>query len=130
MIEIGCSQFAEFKLELAGYISDELKGTGVALVQSDEIVIDPLSDSHDEASSKLVSIIQSFLKSRDLVGRYVVVDSFGDFIDIQAQPGTPITKQPRGPGLPPNVFQCPHCGHIAGDEFQARLHEQIHYLRF
>jgi hypothetical protein len=65
-IQVDCSQFTEFKVELAGYISEKLEGNAVALVQGADIAIDWLSDSQYRGPALIISIIQSFLAAKNL----------------------------------------------------------------
>ena len=117
-------------MELAGYISEKLEGSAIALVQSGDIVIDWLSESPQyRSSAQIISIIHSFLAAKDLSGDYEL-DSFEDFIDIHPRGGIQVTKKSarKQPDLPPNVFRCTHCGYVTSDEFALRLHERLHYL--
>jgi len=129
-MRVDCSQFAELKVELAGYISEKLEGGAIALVQSGDIVIDWLSESPQYRSSvQIISLIQSFLTTKDLSGEYEL-NSFEDFIGIHLRGGIQIPKRSarKQPDLPPNVLRCAHCGYVTSDESALRLHERLHYL--
>ena len=129
MIRVDCSQFAEFKVELAGYISERLEGSAIALVQTEDIIIDWISDPQQESSAQVISIMRSFLDAKNL-SRQFTLDSYQDFISILRGAGTPVSKNPKKPNLPPNLLQCAHCGYVTSNEMAYRFHERLHYLRF
>ena len=129
LIRINCSHFTEFERELAAYISERLEGTALALVRDKEIAIDWISDAHVSSPPRVLSIVESFLAGKNLSAEYTLrLDE--ELIEIVAPAGMPIHKSQRKPDLPPNLFQCTHCGYVAPTEELHRLHERLHYLSF
>ena len=127
MIHVDCSRFMRFELELAAYLSEKLDGSAIALVRDKDIIIDQIFGADVASPSALVSAVDSFFVDRSIAGECSArLD--GEKIVIFAPEGYAKAKDGEKSNLPPNVYQCAHCGYITQDETTYRLHERSHTL--
>ncbi|MFQ5920577.1 MAG: hypothetical protein ACE5JV_01000 [Nitrososphaerales archaeon] len=122
MITIDCHDMRELKVELAAYISERTKV--VALMKSDEIVLDSLTD--DVADVNDVSQhVTAFLAMKDLSKDFLVKVK-GKKIIIVSISGRKVTRTDKDLEL----LECPHCGMLSPYEEEMSVHLKAHYIGF
>jgi hypothetical protein len=126
---IECSELTmDEELELAGEISESLKGKGVALVNGGKIVIDSFGEELLDESA-VESAVSRFVADRkehefysaERVGNALVVHS----ADPVAAPLRRATEK-----LPPNLMKCPFCSFVTPYQELYTVHTRSHGFGF
>ena len=111
------------QIALASDISDSLGGNGVALVNSDKIVVDFFDEQPDV--DKVVSIVSEFIGRRK-ESQYYSIERVGDSLAVHS--ADPLAAQKRRPTekLPPNLLKCPFCSFVTPYQELYNVHARSH----
>lgn len=122
MIAIDCHDVRELRVELAAYLSERTKV--VALMKSDEIVLDSLTDDSADAND-VSQHVKSFLAMKDLSNDFLVKVR-GEKIIIVSISERKVARTDKDLGL----LECPHCGMLTPYEAEMNVHLKAHYIGF
>jgi hypothetical protein len=127
MIEVDCSELSgDAKLKLAVSISEGLEGTGIALLNGDDIVVDQLSGRKVE-NKEVQSLVEGFFSSGKKASLYRV-ESIGSTIVVHSAEPVPADRKKVTNSLPPGFFQCSVCGFVAASKAKYDNHVRMHDL--
>jgi hypothetical protein len=127
MIKVDCSELSgETKLALAEAITEGLGGSGVALIDGNEIAIDTLSGP-DIGLDRIQSVLKSCISRMKDASAYTV-ESDGKHIAIRSSVPVSDREKRVEDRLPPGLFQCPVCGFVTTSQDGYRDHLRLHDL--
>ncbi|MGP8056566.1 MAG: C2H2-type zinc finger protein [Nitrososphaerales archaeon] len=116
----------EEKVALASAISDDLEGSGIALIKGEEIAIDKVTEA-EVGTSKLFEMVKDFISNQKDSAEYLV-DVTNDVVNVRSR--RPLSEAKKGQGTPPlpGLFQCPVCGYVTPFKEKYDLHIRSHDL--
>jgi hypothetical protein len=123
MLEILLESSRDKLALMSTYIGERL--STVPLLKAHSII---LEDKSTEDAGPVIALIQEFLAAQGqhsfketLEGHKVVVEALGDEAVSWAN------REDSSVGLPPGLYQCPHCGKVFASDGEYRAHTIIHY---
>jgi hypothetical protein len=127
MIKVDCSELSgETKLAIAVVISNALNGTGVALLDGNNIVIDTLSGP-EIGADRVEPTLRSYISGREDASAYNV-ESDGQHIVVRSSVPVSARAKRVEDRLPPGLLQCPACGFVTMSKDRYNDHLRIHDL--
>ena len=120
MITIECDGIRDLMVELAAYISENVRA--VSAIKTSSIVLDPLKKNTLDAN-KVGEYVKEFLNNKDLSNDFRVQVS-GEKITIVSVSGRKVKVEKVDSGL----LVCPHCGKVTPYEEEMNVHVRTHYL--
>jgi hypothetical protein len=120
MITIECDGIRDLMVELAAYISENVRA--VSAIKTSSIVLDPLKENALNAN-EVSEYVKEFLINKDLSKDFLVEVS-GEKIVIVSVSGRKVKVEKMDSGL----LVCPHCGKVTPYEEEMNVHVRTHYL--
>jgi hypothetical protein len=125
MLKVDCSELSgATKLALASAISEELRGSAVALLTGHDVVIDALS-GRPVTAARLRSAVESFFNRRNDSSNYRT-ETRGDSIVVHSSERLTEEEKRVPTRLPPGFIQCPVCGFVTTLEGKYKTHLRMH----
>ena len=126
MIEIDCSEMTlDEQLALSASISDGLAGKGIALLNGNRVMIDPLGG--EVSALEILALVQGFV-SRRKDARYYSVETKGEKLAVHTPDPLSRSRGSRVAGLPGNLLKCPHCSFVTPYQELYNVHLRSHYF--
>ena len=128
MLKVDCSKLdGDTKVAFASALTEDLSGRGIALPTGNDLAIDQLGGKLSPDDVKIV--VEGFSSGRKAASSYSV-EADGKTIVVHSTKPVSADQTEVRDKLPPNVFQCPVCGFVAGSQEEYEYHLRMHdYIR-
>lgn len=125
MLVIDCRELTvDEKMALASFISDELSGAALALINGEDIVLDEIAHS-PVATGRVEGIVRRFVLRRRDTQNYSVEREGARMVVHSAHPI--VARHDRKHNeLPPNLIKCPFCPFLTPYEEMYTIHVRAH----